>query len=61
MKRAVERHVKTAFIGHATAEDLNSEIVKSIDDSALSISKLLALSFDGPNVNKKLFRLIDSE
>ncbi|KAK2711000.1 hypothetical protein QYM36_012238 [Artemia franciscana] len=61
MNQVVKRHLKTCFLGHATEEDLKSEILKEIDGSSLSLSKLLTLSRDGPNVSKKLFRLMDSE
>ena len=61
MNQVVERHLKTCFLGHATAEDLKSEILNAIDGSSLSLSKLLTLSSDSQNVNKKPFRLMDSE
>ncbi|KAK2725785.1 hypothetical protein QYM36_000316 [Artemia franciscana] len=40
---------------------LKSEIARTIDESGLYNSKLLALICDGPNVNNTLFRLIYSE
>ena len=61
MKLVVDTHLKTVFIEHAAAVDFKSETVRKIDENGLSISKLLALSGDGLNVNIKLFQQIDSE
>ncbi|KAK2727963.1 hypothetical protein QYM36_008438 [Artemia franciscana] len=61
MNQVVERHLKTRCLGHAIAEDLKSGILNATDGSSLSLSKLLTLSSDGPNVNRKQFILMECE
>ena len=52
----MERHLKMRSIGYATAEDLNNEILVTIEGCGLSIFELLTVSCDGSKVSKKLFR-----
>ncbi|KAF2901839.1 hypothetical protein ILUMI_04350 [Ignelater luminosus] len=58
---SADLHLESFFIGHATAEILSDHILKSINNSGLTLNKLLMLSADGPNVNKKVFRLINEK
>ena len=53
----VNRHLVTYFIEKADAVTLLKYLLESLDSHNLSIKKVLALSSDGPNVNKKVFRL----
>jgi len=51
------RHLESFFIGLATGEIIKQqEVVKNAN---LLFSKLLMLASDGPNVNKKVFRLMN--
>ena len=54
---AVTRYYTSAFLGHATAEVLLETFLKALDD--LDLQKLLQVSMDGPNVNKKFLRLLN--
>lgn len=54
-------HLETFFIGHATAQELKSYIMQALRNASLSLSKMIMLSRDGPNVNKATFRLISDE
>lgn len=49
----------TYLLGHATAEIMRDKILDALNEDELSLSQLLMLSSDGPNVNKKLLKLMD--
>ena len=53
-KQVVDQYYTSKFIGHATADDL----LRNFKDATESLSKekLMQISMDGPNVNKKFFR-----
>ncbi|XP_047740789.1 uncharacterized protein LOC125179270 [Hyalella azteca] len=53
------RYFGSSFMGHATAEDLESQIMKQLE--VLELKKVLQLSMDGQNVNHKLHNLIDNQ
>lgn len=55
------KHLETMFIGHAKGEDLAQNILKDLENAHLSLQKMITLGSDGPNVNKKVFRLINEE
>ena len=55
------RFLRSSMLGHATAEIISEDILQSIRDFGLSIEKLLSVSSDGPNVTKKVRRLLDAE
>jgi hypothetical protein len=55
------RHLTTYFIGYAKAVDLHAEIHKAVADANLVFDNILMLGSDGPNVNKAVWRLINSE
>lgn len=57
----VTRHMETFFIGHATASDLKQKLDKAIDNLGVSRHKLLTLGSDGPNVNKKVYKLLNED
>lgn len=48
----VSRHLKTVFLGKSDGETLYNNIISILKDSNLSLSKLLMVGSDGPNVNK---------
>ncbi|XP_063218747.1 uncharacterized protein LOC134529009 [Bacillus rossius redtenbacheri] len=50
------RYVTSAFIGHATADDLLKAFYKCTEK--LDLSKLIQVSMDGPSVNWKFFKLL---
>jgi hypothetical protein len=52
------RYYASSFMGHATAADLTSFQEATKD---LSFSKLLQISMDGPNVNKKFLKDLIAE
>ncbi|XP_015930082.1 uncharacterized protein [Parasteatoda tepidariorum] len=53
------RHLKTVFIGHATANDIKKQIENALRESGLSLNKLLMLGSDGPNVNAKVWKMMN--
>ncbi|XP_048511379.1 uncharacterized protein LOC125500995 [Athalia rosae] len=55
----VIHHLETFFLGQAKAEDLEESIYKALDNAGLPVHRLLMLGSDGPNVNKKVFRLVN--
>lgn len=52
------RYYTSSFMGHATAQDLFSELQSSVD---LCMKNLLQLSMDGPNVNWKVLKLLSED
>ncbi len=57
----VSAHLKTIFIGKATGEEIKEKLLTAIDCSNLPLTNVLMLGSDGPNVNKKVSRLINEE
>ncbi len=56
------RYLNSCFLGHATADVMKDNIVKCLSDDGLSLTKMIMLSTDGPNVNKSLRnKLIDAQ
>ncbi|XP_067127543.1 uncharacterized protein [Centruroides vittatus] len=60
-QEAVCRHLQTSFIGHADAETIKSKLILAIENAHLPFDKLLMIGCDGPNVNKKVLRLMNEE
>lgn len=58
---ACTRHLESFYMGHSTAEELQANILLAIENGGLCLTKLLMLGSDGPNVNKKVFRLINEK
>lgn len=58
VNEVVVHHLKTFFIGTATGQILEEYIMKALNNGNIPIEKLL-LGCDGPNVNKKVFRLVN--
>ena len=58
-KQIVSHHLQSFFMGHATAENLKENILKSISDANLPLKNLISIASDGPFVNKKVFRLLN--
>ncbi|XP_046591733.1 uncharacterized protein LOC124293709 [Neodiprion lecontei] len=60
-KEVVAHHVQTFFMGHATAEELAKCINKAIVEADFLQDKLIMLGADGPNVNKKVWSILNTE
>lgn len=58
--KIITQHLQTMFIGKATADILSEKIVSAVENANLSLTKLLMLGSDGPNVNK-VTRLINDQ
>ena len=54
-------HLATVLMGHATGDLLSKELLKSITDNGLPLNLLLVLGSDGPNVNKKVWKVVNDE
>lgn len=59
--KIVSKHICTSYMRHATAEDLIKQINDAIDSVNLSKGHIVMLGSDGPNVNKKVARLLNDE
>lgn len=57
----ITQHLQTMFIGKATADILSVKIVGAVENANLSLTKLIMIGSDGPNVNKKVARLINDQ
>jgi hypothetical protein len=57
--KIVQNHLETFFMGHATAEELCQKLLSSLTNANLPLKDLLMISCDGPNVNKKVIRLMN--
>ncbi|XP_063230993.1 uncharacterized protein LOC134535717 isoform X1 [Bacillus rossius redtenbacheri] len=57
----ITHHLETFFIGSATGKILVEKINSALDNAGLPRQKILMLGSDGPNVNKKVARIICEE
>ena len=48
------------MFGHSFGKDVGEKIMKSLKDDGLDCELLLALSSDGPNVNKTIWKTVDA-
>lgn len=55
------RHLHSFYIQHAKATDLLEHLHTAMTCHGLSLRNLFSLCSDGPNVNKKVFRLLNAE
>ena len=53
------RYLDSQFLGHGTSIDLKKNLDKSVQD--LNPNKLIQVGMDGPNVNLKLLKLMQTE
>lgn len=53
-QKTVTRYLRSEFLGHCTAQDLMIKIKESTNQ--IDTSKMIQISMDGPNVNKKFYR-----
>jgi len=60
-ERIVNRHLKTYFIGTATAKDIFNKLCEALENCQLPKKQLLMISCDGPNVNKSVKNLMAEE
>ncbi len=57
--QVTSRHLKTYLMGHATGHILAEKLLQALTDSSLSVSMLLTLGSDGPNVNKTVWKEVN--
>ena len=55
------RYLSSKFLGHSSATDMFQKIMTCLTDNSVSMSKVVQLSMDGPNVNLKLHALMDED
>lgn len=60
-KRVVQCHLETFFIENGCADTIAGYLLKALDNAKVPIDKMITLSRDGPNVNKKVLRLIKEQ
>lgn len=61
LQEVICRHLQTVFLGHATADHIVEQIENVLNSAGLSFNKLIMLGSDGPNVNKKVWRLVNEK
>lgn len=54
-------HLECVFIGKATADILHAKIKEALKQNQLSLTKLVMVSNDGPNVTKAVTRKVNSD
>ena len=52
------RYLTSQFMGHLSATTMLQEIITSLHDHEIDVTKVVQMSMDGPNVNWKLDRLL---
>ena len=57
----VARFLRSEMLGHTTADIVSKQILKCLHDDGITLRKVMAVSSDGPNVTKKIWKLMDSE
>jgi hypothetical protein len=57
----VVHHLETFYMGHATAENIKGKVLLALSNADLPLSNIIMVGSDGPNVNKKVLRLINEE
>ena len=60
-RSVVVRFLDTLQFGHAPADQVTEELLSIMDKHDLSLLKLITLGRDGPNVNKKVMRLMNKK
>lgn len=55
----VDRYLKTVMLGHGYASTISSAIISALEENNLLLSKCVALSSDGPNVSKAVWKTIN--
>jgi len=58
-EKIVFKHLETFFIGKATGDILADNLLNVLKNADLTLTKLLMLARDGPNVNKKVQSIIN--
>jgi len=59
--KVVVHYVASLFFGHAEAKTVTKQLLGALADNGLPVNKLIALSSDGPNVNKAITNLVNKE
>ena len=52
------RYLISQFMGHSSATTMLQEIITSLHDHEIDVTKVVQMSMDGPNVNWKLDRIL---
>lgn len=60
-RRIQEFHLETFFIENGKGETIVKYLLLGLSNANLPIERLITISRDGPNVNKKVFRLMNAE
>lgn len=59
INEVVTRYLNSSFMGHATSDDLNKSFKLAIEK--IKLDKILQVSMDGPAVNHKFFKALQTE
>ena len=57
----ISHHLETFFMGYATSEIILENIIKALQNANMPLLKLISIGSDGPNVNKRVFNLLNEE
>ena len=55
------RYLTSTFLGHLCSDDLLKHFKEGLSEKGLSISRLMQLSMDGPNVNWKFLNMLKTD
>lgn len=59
--KVVHENLQTRFLRSATETILSDNIVCAVEDLNLSLQKLIMVGWDSPNVNKKVFTILNAK
>ncbi len=60
-KQVIQFHLETFFIDDGLADTIDEHLIKALNNGNLSIERMITIGRDGPNVNKKVFRLMNDK
>lgn len=60
-QEVVSHHLQSTYVDHAKAINLLEHLSHAINEFNLQKNNLIMLGSDGPNVNKKVFSLMDKD
>lgn len=61
IKQVIQFHLETFFIENGLGETIVAYLVESLKNANLPIERMVTIGRDGPNVNKRVFRLMNAK
>lgn len=60
-KQVIQFHLETFFIENGLGDTIVAYLIKALKNANLPIERMITIGRDGPNVNKKVFRLMNAK